>query len=316
MPHFLAIPVKRDSQTPDSKFTKLPLYDKNGTAAIAVWAANSKWKVQTEAQSPRFLAEHYRQDGLVAYFHMRGLILNDKIAAFDENGAQQTAWMPINYAAGDRGTSVVRKSTTYNYVTLDARGSNQGHVPMVEEDWLDWVERCLVVIKSNLVGNALMTSTNIVNQKITIFPDANADQNADSSIRFTPRKFGSDFRPGARPNEILFHEFCHRAEFNFSGYSDVVAPSGASGPLTADDTFIFKSQDFFSVTASNVYCSLAKRPLRRDWFTGFLPMPKKYADSSALYASFFKDNMNSFKSRHGSLFSAIGAVSTPWNPFK
>lgn len=301
MPHFLALPEKKYPQTPDPNFRSLSLYDKNGTAALGVWAANPDWKVKA-ASNPRFLAEPYRTNGDVVYFMLRGLVAGDKIAAFDEAGLQQTAWLDVKYSAGDRGAAVIRKSHFFSRVTLDARGSNQGHYPMREEDWLDWVERCLGKIKENPVGKVVMTH---LSSDVTIYPFLENQKNAFSDIRFTPSIFGSDFRPGARPNEILFHELCHTIDGLIATYTDNPAIP-----------FLYDKMDFFTVTATNVYCSAIKRPLRHD-HKGFVPLKPAFdgAGGQAVFLTAVKSNFDLLKAKKPALYTAIGGVSAPWNPF-
>jgi hypothetical protein len=300
MPHFVALPEKKFPQTPDPNFRSLTLHDKNGTAALGVWAASAGWSVRAKS-NVRFLAERYKQNDLVSYFMLRGLLGGDEIAAFDPSGNQQTAWLPITKSAGDRGGAVIRQSTNFPNVKMDARGSNQGLAPMVEEDWLSWTERCLGKFKENPVGRKVM---GFVTTPVTIMPFLKGDKNADARvgiIRFTPSLFGSDFRPGARPNEILFHEFCHLADGLLSTYTDNTAIP-----------FQYDRFDFFSVTATNVYASHVKRPRRHD-HNGFAPLSTSF--DPAVFLTAVKGNFDKLKAAKPALYAAVGSTGGPWNPF-
>jgi hypothetical protein len=64
MPHFVRIPPPPNDQVPDRTFKTLALRDPSGNAAIAVWGAQSNWKIVAE-DNPRFVAERYRTDRLL-----------------------------------------------------------------------------------------------------------------------------------------------------------------------------------------------------------------------------------------------------------
>ena len=310
MAHFFHLPEPKNPQVPDPRLTTVALRDASGTAAMGVWGITATWTVEAE-NNARFVADRYRLSGIIGHFMFRGLLTGDKIAAFDASGRQQTAWLPVVFSAGDKGQSVVRQSAQFPRVKLDARGSNQGFFPMGEQDWLDWVERCLAVIKRNPVGHTVVNS---LSANVTIVPFLPNDQNADADsstniIRFTPKAFGG-FQPGARPNEVLFHEFCHLADGGFGAYADSVTPS-----------FRFGGGDFFSVTGTNVYIAKGheKRPLRHDWASGFKAMPAPFnagASGAAAYRGALLANFNTFAGIRPSLRNAIAAQGGPWNPFR
>ncbi len=306
MAHFFHLPEPKNVHVPDPRLTSLSLRHTNGTASMGVWGISQGYTVRAE-NNPRFVSARTRLVGIVGHFYLTGLVKDDKIAAFDGSGNQQTAWLPITFSAGDKGQSVVIQSKQFTNVKLDARGSNQGFYPMAEQDWLDWVERCLTVIKRNPVGQTVLAT---LAANVTIVPflpnDRNADANAaTNTIRFTPKAFGG-FEPGARPNEILFHEFCHLADGGFGGYTNSVTPS-----------FNFGGGDFFSVTATNVYIAKGaeKRALRHDWSTGFKAMAAPYNSNAAAYRVALLANFNTFNGMRGALRSAMAAQGGPWNPF-
>lgn len=241
---------------------------------------------------------------------LRGLVKGDNIAAFDASGRQQTAWLPVTFSAGDKGQSVIMTNKQFANVKLDARGSNQGFFPMAEQDWLNWVERCLAVIKLNTVGRTVVGA---VTANVTIVPFLPNDQNADANsstntIRFTPKTFGG-FQPGARPNEVLFHEFCHLADGNFGSYINSLSPS-----------FNFGGSDFFSVTATNVYVAKGaeKRLMRHEWQSGFTALSAPFnigAVGAAAYRTLLLTNFTTFQSIRPALNAAVRAQGGSWNPF-
>ncbi len=310
MAHFFHLPEPKNSHVPDPRLTSLALRDANGTAAMGVWGISAAYTVQAE-NNPRFNADRIRLNGVVGHFMLRGLVKGDKIAAFDGAGAQQTAWLPIAFSAGDKGAAVIKQSASFSNVKLDARGSNQGFFPMNEQDWLAWVERCLAVIKRNRVGAVVLASLSA--KAITIMPFLPNDRNADADnttnvIRFTPKAFGG-FEPGGRPNEVLFHEFCHLADGGFSAYTNSMTPS-----------FNFGGADFFTVTATNVYIALGaeKRSLRHDWFTGLKPLAAPFnngATGAAAYRTLLLSNFAAFAGIRPNLGTAIRGLGGAWNPF-
>jgi hypothetical protein len=75
--------------------------------------------------------------------------------------------------------------------------------------------------------------------------------------------------------------------------------------------------EFFSVIGTNVYASIAHRPLRRDRRVG-LAMPERYANLTtgpALFHADFDFNFDNVKARKRALYDRIQAVGAPWNPF-
>ncbi len=309
MAHFFHLPEPRNPQIPDPKLTQLKLLSANGEAAIGVWGIGGNWTIRAK-NNPRFDANRFRLHGIIGHFMLRGLLTGDEIAAFDGGGAQQTAWSRVALSTGDKGASVIRQSQAFPAVRLDARGSRQGFWPMPEQEWLSWVERCLDVIKRNPVGSRVVAS---VSGAITIMPFLPNDKNADANcstrvIRFTPKAFGG-FEPGARPNEVLFHEFCHLADGCFSSYANSATPS-----------FQFGGADFFTVTATNVYIALGaeKRPLRHDWGTGFKRLAAPYdapGTGAPLYRQALLANFQTFATNQPTLNQSIRALGGPWNPF-
>ncbi len=305
MPHFVALPLKGYVQTPDPNLASLSIDDSVGAIAIGVWAAGRDWTVRTR-QNARSVSTWFREERAVGVFMLRGLLTGDEIAGFDAAGAQQTAWLPVKRSAGDKGASVVRKSASFPRVLLDARTSRQGFTPMKEEDWLAWVERCIVYIRKNAVGKAM---TDFLPDPITIMPflpnDTNADAQPGPIIRFTPATFGGKTAAGGQPNEVLFHEFCHVIDGFYAGYFD-----------NATYDFQYNNEEFFSVNCTNVYASIYKRPLRRD-YPATKPMSAALSgpDGPGLMLTINKKNFEVFRSIRPNVYQILGDISASWNPF-
>lgn len=317
MAHFVPIPPPPNNHVPNPAFTKLALRDPSGNAAIAVWGAGENWTVEAE-DNPRFVSDAYRKSGLLTFFMLRGLKGGDKIAAFDGTN-WQTTFLEISFVGSDKNPKnnvASRRSAHKRTLILDPAGVEQGVVKVSAEDWMGMTDTVIEAILTNAAGRVIMDA---LTTDITIHPYLGAQQQATSGVQFTPQMWINEFRPGGRPSEVLFHEFCHLADDNYGGYKDVNSPPGGAGPLTADDTMGYAPADFFSVTASNVFASAFSRPLRKDWAGSFAAMPATYANGAAGAARFktFQDaNFTDFKNRKSTIFTNMSGVTASWNPFR
>jgi len=306
MTHFVPIPPGPNYQVPRLK--ELSLFDKNGTASISVWGMPANATVEAE-NNPRFVAAPYRTSGDLTSFYLRGLVAGDRIAVQLADGRFWTAWLPIKFAAGDkhakeRKDGTLPRSRHMSNVILDAHGSEQRHPPVSEHDWLAGVESALGKIRANPVGRMITSS---IVRDITIHPFIPSEINANSSILFTAQIFAGNNAPGARPDEVLFHELCHVLERNFDGYFDFPA-----------DTLEFDDSDFFTVMATNVYASVAGRPLRADHHE-FNPMIALYRDPATGVAQLKTNhtvNFRSIKTRMPAVARALSGAPAVWNPFR
>jgi hypothetical protein len=306
MTHFVPIPPDREYWVP--KLRELSLFDKNATAAINVWGLPAGATVEAE-NNPRFVAQPYRKNGDLTSFYLRGLVGGDKIAVFLTDGRMWTAWLPIKLVSGDkhakqRADGKLPRSRHMKTVTLDPHGSEQRHPPVSEQAWLTGVENAIGKIRGNAVGRII---TGSLIKDITIRPFIPADVNADSSVVFTAQTFAGNKSPGAQPDEVLFHEFCHVLEDNFSGYAN-----------SAADGLQFSGSDFFTVMATNVYASLVGRPLRAS-HAGFTPMIALYASPTSGVAALKTNhagNFSSIRARMPAVAKALGKAAAPWNPFR
>jgi hypothetical protein len=315
MPHFVRIPPPPNDQVPDPKFKTLALHDPSGNAAIAVWGAQPGWAIVAE-DNPRFVAERYRVDRLLSYFTLRGLKKGDRICVLDREGGQQTDFLEISYVSNDTRASdnlpTVMSRHSSNLL-LNASGLEHGVAKISAAEWSASVEKAIEVLLGNEMGRLIVAA---LPGPVTIYPWLGSKQQAFSTVKFTPLFFKNDVRPGARADEVLCHELCHRADDRYRGYLDR-RPSAPAGPPLPEDDFDYAPAEFFSVTGTNVYASLEHRPLRRDHRDARV-MPKKYADLPYGPLTFYGDfdfNFDNLKGRKSRLYSAIQAVRAPWNPF-
>lgn len=303
MPHFVPIPPDKEYWVP--KLTSLSLPAKNGTAAIGVWGVPANSEVRAK-NNDVFVSEEYRKTTDLRFFYLRGLKGGDEIAAFDPTGTQVTAWLSIKSVAADhwalqRAAGTLPKSKLKPNISLDPLGAEQRHPPVPESMWLRTVDDTITKINGNPLGKSVLGG---LISPITIGTYIQRDQNANSAVIFTPQSFQGETRPGAKADEILFHEFVHLLESNFSGYSN-----------HPTDGLHFDGADFLTVTATNLYASIEHRPLRKDHW-GFDPMPAGYAASAASFRAAYTANFNSIKSRLPAYWAVFAASSAAWNPFK
>jgi hypothetical protein len=310
MPHFVRIPPPPNNQVPDPTLRTLALRDPSGNAAIAVWGAQSDWRIVAE-DNPRFVAERYRIDRLLSYFMLRGLKKGDRICVLDSHGGQQTDFLEIGYVSTDTRPSdnlPPVQSRHTSKLQLNASGLEHGVAKISVADWSASVEKTIEVLLRNPMGALIVAA---LPEPATIYPWLGSEQQAWSTVQFTPLFFANDLRPGARPDEVLFHELCHRADDNYRGYFD----RRAAGPALPEDDFRYAPGEFFSVTGTNVYASIVGRPLRRDRRVG-LPMPAKYTTAPAVFHADFDFNFDDMKKRKPTLYDKIRTIAgARWNPF-
>jgi hypothetical protein len=300
--HFVPIPPPRDFETP--RLTELSLFDPNATAAIAVWGMPDNSEVLAE-NNDAFAAQEYRKQGHLRFYYLRGLKAGDRIAAFLPTGGQFTGWLPIKFVKGDkfakqRAAGTLPRSKHKTNFTLDPHGSAQRHPSVPEDVWLRTVDETILKIKGNPIGREVLGG---LIKEITIAPYIPADANANSGVVFTPQTWRGA-AAGDRADEVLFHEFVHVLENNFGGYTN-----------HPTDGLVFSGTDFLTVTATNLYSSIAGRPLRKD-HAGFAPLPAVYASNAANYRAAYAANFASIRSRLPAYFRAFAASAAPWNPFK
>lgn len=314
MPHFVGVPAAANSPG----LSSLALKDPSGNAAIAVWAAGMDWKIKLckpgnayeSIPSGRFQSEPYKKDAnLHVYFMLRGLKAGDNIAAYDGAGVAQTAALPIIYASTDRPSNNLppRPSAYAPKLILNPAGAEQGDFKTTGQEWIDGIEKVIKYILANRMGRLIVNS---LPGNVDIFPFLSGEQNSKSSgvkyIKFSPKNFSGSLAPGAQPNEQLFHELCHIADGSLETYVNLTDPQ-------TQINFRYGGSDFFSVNATNVYASMRKRPLRKDWIN-YKMMPEKFKDP-AVFKALAKPNLDILYSKKTTLYFQISAIDTPWNPF-
>ncbi len=311
MPHFVGIPATKNSPG----LSSLALKDPSGNAAIAVWAAGMDWTIQlcapgnayVQVSSNRFQSPPpYKKDAnLHVYFMLRGLKAGDNIAAYDAAGRPQTAALPITFASTDRPSNNLppRPSAHSSKLILNPAGAEQADFKTTGQEWINGIERVIKYILANEMGRLIVNS---MPGNVNIFPFLSGEQNANSAVQFSPKNFSGSLAPGAQPNEILFHEFCHIADGVLGNYVTLTDPE--TGKKFEYDQF-----DFFSVNATNVYASMRGRPLRKDHW-GFQLMPTKFKDFNLFWA-FAKTNLDKLKAAKPILYGHVSAINAPWNPF-
>lgn len=311
MPHFVGIPATANSPG----LSSLALKDPSGNAAVAVWAAGMDWKIRLCApdnafvpiSSSRFQSPPpYKKDANQhVYFMLRGLKAGDNIAAYDASGRPQTAALPITFASTDRPSNNLppRPSVSSAKLILNPAGAEQADLKTTGQDWVNGIEKVIKYILANQMGRLIV---NFLPANVNIFPFLSGEQNANSTVQFSPKNFSGSLAPGAQPNEILFHEFCHIADGVLRNYD----------PLTDPETglvFEYSKTDFFSVNATNVYASMRGRPLRKD-HVGFQAMPAKFKDFDKFW-DLAKPNLDKLRTAKPILYGQVSALDAPWNPF-
>jgi hypothetical protein len=315
MPHFVAVPA-----TPNSPgLSSLPLRDPSGNGAVGVWAGHRNWSIKScsprdaykPISNPRFQFYWYNTDAnRFAYFNLMGLKKGDWIAAYDENDAPQTAALEITLlsAQGSISNIPAGQNTHDGRFWLNPAGAEQSEIKTTAQEWLSDTDIVIKYVTNVSFYKAIEGS---LPSRVDIFPYLKGDNNADSSIRFSRKNTAASMMPGDRPNETLFHELCHRAENRPTPYKDI--KDDASGI-----TYRYSGTDFFSVTATNVYASILKRPLRKD-HVGVTALDRKFSEptrGAQAFAFQFKENFDIFKNNNRALFDRVKAANAPWNPFK
>lgn len=229
----------------------------------------------------------------------------DNIAAYDASGRPQTAALPITFATTDRPSNNLpaQASVHSSKLILNPAGAEQADLKTTGQDWITGIEKVIKYILANELGRLIV---NFMPGPVNIFPFLSGEQNANAAVQFSPNNFKGSLAPGAQPNEILFHEFCHIADGKLNTYVDLVDPGV---PLP----FQYDKFDFFSVNATNMYASMRKRPLRKDHL-GFQNMPAKYKDYDQFW-EFSKVNLDKLRAAKPILYGHVSAMDAPWNPF-
>jgi hypothetical protein len=302
MPHFVPVPPDKEYWVP--KQTELSLHDPNGTAAIAVWGMPDNSEVQAESND-RFAAQEYRKQGDLRFYYLRGLKAGDKIAAFLPTGERYTGWLSIKFVAGDkfakrRAAGTLPRSKHKSNFILDPHGSAQRHPAVPEDVWVRTVDDTILKIKSNPIGQAVLGG---LVRDITIVPFIPAGDGGNSAIVFSPQSWNGS-RAGDRADEVLLHELIHVLENEFSGYTD-----------HPTDGLVYHGTDFLTITVTNMYSSLAHRPLRAD-HQSFAVMPVGYARNAASFKAAHAGNFASIKTRLPAYTRVFATSVAPWNPFR
>jgi hypothetical protein len=303
MAHFVTIPPPKNPG--DHGISELSLRDPNGTCGIGVWGMPAGSSVRAESNHSFVAGEYKSHNKEVRFFYCRGLRAGDKIAAFLPGGGQYTSWLPIKFVRGDhfakqRKAGTLPRSKHKSNFILDPHGAMQRKPPIKEADWTTAVEAAIVKLKSNPLGAAILGG---LIHDITIAPHISSELNANSSVTFTPQQW-KGAAAGDRADEVLLHELIHVLESNFSGYVN----SPADG-LKWDGT------DFLTITATNLYSSLERRPLRAH-HPSTAPMPFAYATNAASFKAAQAANFASVQNRLPAYYRVFAASSAPWNPFK
>ena len=311
MPHFVGIPATKNSPG----LSSLALKDPSGNAAVAVWAAGMDWSIQlcqpgnayVPIRSSRFQSPPpYKKDAnLHVYFMLRGLKAGDNIAAYDAAGRPQTAALPITHVSTDRPSNNLppRPSAFSSKLILNPAGAEQADLRTTGQDWINGIEKVIKYILANEMGRLIVNS---LPGHVDIFPFLSGEQNANSTVQFSPKNFSGSLAPGAQPNEILFHELCHIADGTLGTY--VRLTDSETGKSFEYDKF-----DFFSVNATNMYASMRGRPLRKDHWS-FQAMPAKFKDSAKFW-ELAKPNLDKLRAAKPILYGHVSAIDAPWNPF-
>jgi hypothetical protein len=291
MPHFVGIPATANSPG----LSSLALKDRSGNAAIAVWAAGMDWEIRLCAPGNAFVSipsnrfqspPPYKKDAnLHVYFMLRGLKAGDNISAYDASGRPQTGALPITSVSTDRPSNNLssRPSAFSSKLILNPAGAEQADLKTTGQDWVTGIEKVIKYILANEMGRLIVNS---MPGPVNIFPFLSGEQNANSAVQFSPKNFSGSLAPGAQPNEILFHEFCHIADGTLGTYVDLNDPEVAL-------PFQYDKFDFFSVNATNVYASMRGRPLRKDHLN-FQNMPAKFKDFDKFW-DFAKPNLDKLR---------------------
>ncbi len=318
MAHFVADPEPSDYWVP--KISTLAIPSKNGKAKINVWhpgAAAVTLRVLSGHPRFRFFPNDRgkpHKSGL-RRFVVEGLITGDQIAVFDGIGNQITAWLRISAVAIDKGTGAVPSSHNSRikpHVTIDPFGLNSGNYPLDGSKFVAKVDAAFGRVIANPIGSLIVNA--LSGNVIILFSEKNnigshVDENpktGDKTIQITYDDFIGSNKPGDLLDETIIHEFAHHVDGWFSDYDDI------------GDGLGFHKQDFFSITATNVYASIYRRPLRKDWVTGVSPMPQKYLGSAGevKFCHAHRGNFGKVRTAIGApLFNSIELADAPWNPF-
>jgi hypothetical protein len=326
MPHFVHIPARPNSPAA----TSLAIKDPRGDASIAVWAAERDWTIQccqpgpagaySPIYNPRFQSKDFNKDtNKFVYFTLYGLKKGDFIAAYDANNAPQTAPLPVTFVSTDRPSNnfASRASKTFpSSFMLNPAGTDQAAIKTTAQEWIDDIEAVLAYIKNNRVGSLIVNSVPSTDLPLNIWPYLEGYEQAWSDIRFSRKTWQGHFAAGFRPNEVLFHEICHRAENppSYQNCFDFATGTFFSFGSSKDDPF---ANDFFSVTASNVYASLYQRPIRKDHGTEAMPLAfSNRNDGPARFRMATLANFLMFEQKNKALNNAIANIAAPWNPFR
>ena len=155
---------------------------------------------------------------------------------------------------------------------------------------------------------------------VTIVPDLEGKScNANSlslssgkrgTVQFSPSLCKGGNGAGDRPDEVLCHELIHQVDDDGNEYSN--APDPAHPPK---GIFEFDKSDFMTITITNLYASVNKRPLRKDHLN-FATLSHDYSSNEAKFFNDFKGNFASLKRRKSEFYRQLIFVEVPWDPFQ
>jgi hypothetical protein len=307
--------------------TLLAVNSSDGTFQVAVVGKQPGWMFKFDkVRSP--ILKRLKTIGGVEFWSFTGLVAGDKLTLHDPSTkTDKSYWLSITTVTADRHESqrangTLPRSKIFNSVLLDAFGAEQRQPSIKESEWLSATETALRLLSVNAAGKVLTQSLFFApnSEEITICADpmnwtsSKIDagrQTRGKTLVITPQNFTGRF-PGEYPDAVLFHELCHVLEYGYDGYA------ASANSKTNEHNLNFGTGDFFSITASNIYLSIAHRKLRADWSTE-REMPLTYSNKNTGAANFARDfssHFDSFARRQPHMRIAFAGIHAPWNPFR
>lgn len=312
MAHFVPMPPPENYHVPDLKLFSVNSSD--GIGRVLVWGADApgaKWRIATQQEGQVISEEVPTPYSDLRLFELRGLREGFMLALYIDQGdgwKKYSEYLLVlkniadNYAALLRANKLP-KSKHHDRILYYPFGSLHAADPIGETEWMNKLDDALGIIKSNLIGKAVLDS---ISNNITFYPylpaKKNANANFDSTVQINPRQWTGDFRPGAALDEVILHELIHEIETGSGMYENRWG-------------FVFDGNDFLTVNATNVYSCMLGRALRKDHYE-FLLLPSEHFRNPKIHWQQQEPNYKMAAKSAPALVDKLKTVQGVWNPFR
>ncbi|MBR0939524.1 hypothetical protein [Bradyrhizobium jicamae] len=306
MAHLVPNPPPVDYQKP--QITSFSI-GADGVGKLLAWgcAPGKNWRVGTDF-ADEVVSDWYTSTFPdLTYFYIKGARKGMKLAIFvvGDSGSwvRYSEYVEVDSNLGDKwaakaAAGILNQSSYNSHIKFYPFGAPQGNPSMSEDEWMNKIEETLGTLNRNVIGSCVLRN---IRKDIVIHPFLRPYQQAYSSVLINPGQWVTDFRPGARVDEVLLHELIHVIENNARVYENRYG-------------FTFDSSDFLTVNATNVYSCMLGRGLRKD-HGPFEYLPVEHFRNPKLHWEQQSPNYWAASGTAPDLVRVLGEVEGFWNPF-